>query len=190
MNSHFSRNLEFRQLRCELSFHEIIWFEFDGTVLIRISWKTLHEIYHYMKQQRIEVKWTKPRSLSSNGHWWHLVFADICRHLSINWHLLDYIPNNLAFITAVFGHNLILQSFLKLFQAHLCSETSSGFPVEFRHLVPSTTGQLHHQIEAMEGLKKFRPHIRSRLCKCDTCKKDTKIEEFFTKKRYWWTPRY
>ena len=29
----------------------------------------------------------------------------------------------------------------------------------------------------------------SRDCKCELCVADKKVEEFFTKKRYWWTHR-
>ena len=29
----------------------------------------------------------------------------------------------------------------------------------------------------------------SRDCKCELCMTDKKVEEFFTKKRYWWTHR-
>ena len=36
--------------------------------------------------------------------------------------------------------------------------------------------------------KIFFPKLR-RKCECTGCNEDTKVQEFFTKKRYWWTHR-
>ena len=50
----------------------------------------------------------------------------------------------------------------------------------------STVGSFNNEVSI--GVAISMPKM-SRDCKCERCVADKKVEEFFTKKRYWWTNR-
>ena len=51
----------------------------------------------------------------------------------------------------------------------------------------STVGSFNNEVVSI-GVTISMPKM-SRDCKCERCVADKKVEDFFTKKRYWWSNR-